>query len=428
MKRNIIELSKKPFIRNVLIMATGTAAAQAVSMALSPIITRLYGPEAFGLLGAFTAVIGIISPIAALTYPIAVVLPKSDNDAKGLIRLSIYISACFAMIVAITLIVLKQPIVRMFNIESIAPFLYLLPLVTFFSALEEVTEYWLIRTKQFRITAKVTILQSFIINGSKVGLGFFHPLAAGLIILTVIGQFLRVSMMILFAKGSNIKQELEGDNAESLSIKELAKKHKDFPLFRAPQVFLNAVSQGLPILMLTSFFGPASAGFYSLGRTVLSIPSQLIGKSVGDVFYPRISEAANKGEDLTLLIKRATLSLGAIGIIPYGIVIIFGPWLFGFVFGSDWIKAGEYARWIALWVFFMFINQPSVKALPVLSAQSFHLKFTFITLITRIALLALGYYVFLSDIIAIALFGVSGAILNIILILFTLQKSKKLHQ
>src|SRR5699024_4538293 len=120
------------------------------------------------------------------------------------------------------------------------------------------------------------------------------------------------------------------------------------PVYRAPEMFLNAISQGLPVLMLTAFFGPASAGFYTIGRTVLNIPSQLIGKAIGDVFYPRIAEAANNKEDLNKLIKKATFVLSGIGIIPFGIVILFGPSLFSFVFGSDWIIAGEYARWISL--------------------------------------------------------------------------------
>src|SRR5699024_8422549 len=101
-------------------------------------------------------------------------------------------------------------------------------------------------------------------------------------------------------------------------------------------------------LLLTTFFGPASAGFYNIGRTVLGLPSRLIGQSIGDVFYPRISEAANNDENVGRLIKRATILLGAIGIVPFGVVIIFGPWIFEFVFGSGWDVAGEYARWISL--------------------------------------------------------------------------------
>src|SRR5699024_1825873 len=188
--------------------------------------------------------------------------------------------------------------------------------------------------------------------------------------------------------------------------------------------FLNAASNRLPVLMLTAFFGPASAGFYSIGRTVLRLPTQLIGKSVGDVFYPRIAEAYNNKENIVNLIKRATLALAGVGIIPYGIIILFGPQLFSLVFGNDWVIAGEYARWLALWSFFGFINRPSVRSLAVLSAQKFHLLYTIGMLITRIIVLITGYYIFSSDTIAVALFGVSGAILNIGLIIFTLKISK----
>jgi len=36
-------------VRNVALVGSGTAGAQAITMAFSPVITRIYGPEAFGL-------------------------------------------------------------------------------------------------------------------------------------------------------------------------------------------------------------------------------------------------------------------------------------------------------------------------------------------------------------------------------------------
>ena len=52
MKQRILAFSKRPFVRNVVTVASGTAASQAIVMAFSPLITRIYGPEAFGLQGA----------------------------------------------------------------------------------------------------------------------------------------------------------------------------------------------------------------------------------------------------------------------------------------------------------------------------------------------------------------------------------------
>lgn len=86
--------------------------------------------------------------------------------------------------------------------------------------------------------------------------------------------------------------------------------------------------------------------------------------------------------------------------------------------------AGEYARWILLWSFFGFMNRPSVRAMPVLSAQAFHLKFTIIMLVVRLLFLFIGYFTFSSDLIAVILFSLSEAVLNLNLILLTLKRSK----
>lgn len=423
MKSRFDKVLKSPFVRNVAVMATGAAGAQAVTMALSPIITRLYGPEAFGIMGTFTSLINIIIPVAALTYPIAIVLPKKDYEAKGIIKLSLFITIIISILSGIVLLFFNNIIVDVFNIEEISGYLFLIPLVILFAGLVQVTDQWLIRTKQFAINAKVNFFQSVIINSSKVGIGLIYPIAPVLVILQVIANGLRAFMMILFA--SKLSYKSESSQTKNVSIKHLAQKHKDFPIYRAPQVFLASFSESLPILLLTSLFGPASAGFYSIGRTVLGLPSRLIGESIADVFYPRISQAAYTGESMSRLIRKTSKVLLLIGLIPFGTVIVFGPWLFEFVFGVGWDVAGEYARWISLTSFAVFVNKPVVRAMPVLSAQGIHLIYTVVILVSRVLALIVGFAVFKSDVVAVALFGISSALLNICLFLITLYLSKR---
>src|SRR5699024_11739829 len=100
------------------------------------------------------------------------------------------------------------------------------------------------------------------------------------------------------------------------------------------ETFLISLSHALPVLMLTSLFSPAAAGFYTIGRTTLELPTRLIGKAVGDVFYPRITEAINNQENPNKLIKKATYSLLFIGVIPFGVVVLFVSQLFNFIFFS----------------------------------------------------------------------------------------------
>src|SRR5699024_9268995 len=169
------------------------------------------------------AMITIIVPISALTYPIAIVLPKKDIDAKVLIRLSLYISSIISIIALIILILFKEQITNIFNVQEISSYLYLIPLVVIFSGLMQVSEQWLIRTKQFSINARVTFIHSIIVNGSKVGIGLFHPVAAVLVVLTALGNGIRAFMMIIFSKRSKYKIN-ENKNDKPESIKSLAKK------------------------------------------------------------------------------------------------------------------------------------------------------------------------------------------------------------
>lgn len=424
MRSQVAKITNKPFVRNVLVVATGTAMAQIIYMALSPIITRLYGPEAYGLMGAFMAIVLIISPVAALTYPIAIVLPKRVEDARSLIFLSFLISAASSIFLTLILLLFYQQIIDLFQLKTLSPFLLLLPAVVLFSGSLQIAEGWLIRTKQFKVTAKVAVLHALILQGSMVLVGLLYAEAAVLIVLSVLAIMIRSALMFKLSQ-KPLRLQLEFGLERRIELKKTAIRYKDFPVYRAPEVFIDAISLGLPVLLLASFFGPAAAGFYSIGYTVLLIPSQLIGKSVGDVFYPRISDAANNGENMSELIKKATYYLAGAGVLPYVIVIAFGPALFSFVFGTEWVVAGEYARWIALWSFFKFLNKPSMTALPALSAQAFNLYSTIITLIVRIVALAIGYYTFESDLIAIALFSITGAVLNIVFIFMTLNISKK---
>lgn len=425
MKSKLLALINKPFLRNIIVLSLGTAAAQIIGILASPIITRLYGPETYGLMGTFTTIISIIAPVAALTYPIAIVLPKDDREALGLIKLSLLITTVISILILLLLIFFNKQIIVLFNIEDIAPFLIFIPFIIFLAGLLQVMEQWLIRTKQFVISAKATLFQSILVNIGKVGIGFFHPIASVLILFTSLSQGIKATFIFLFIKNTNFLVSLK-NATDKISFIKLSRKYKDFPLYRSPQTFIDAITQGLPVLMLASFFGPASVGFYNIGKTVLSIPSSLIGKSVGDVFYPELSKAANNNSSITKILLKGTFLLIGIGILPFGVIIIFGPQIFSFVFGPDWLVAGEYARWISLWSFSSFILQPSLRALPVLHAQRFHLLYTIVSLIIRLLLLGLGNFVFSSDIVSVALFGVSSGILNMILISITLLRSNKI--
>lgn len=413
------------FIRNVFIVASGAAGAQMITMLFMPAITRLYGSEAFGLLGVFIAVLAVLSPISALAYPISIVLPKEDDDARSIAKLSLLIASVFSMIIFIVILLTKKSLITLFNLQEIGSYLLLLPIALFFAATQQIMQQWLIRKRQFKVTARVAVSQSLIVNSLKAGVGVFNPIGAILIFSATLANALYTLQLWLGSQKKSAETDrINYINSSKSDLKKLAYKYKDFPLYRAPQQFINALSQSLPVLLLASFFGPASAGFYTLGKTVMGVPSALIGKAVGDVFYPRITEAAHNKENLFHLIRKATIMLAIVGIVPFGIIIVFGSDMFRLVFGSEWVVAGQYAEWLSIWLFFGFINRPSVAALATLGLQSFFLRYEMISVFLRAVSLYIGFSFYENDKIAVAIFCISGVFLNIYLIISTLIKSK----
>jgi len=143
-------------------------------------------------------------------------------------------------------------------------------------------------------------------------------------------------------------------------IRALAKEYSDFPRFSAPVGLLFALSQHMPLLILAHFFGASAAGFYALGVRILQLPMTLVLNSFRKVFYQRISAVHNSGGNTYALFRQSTLGLLAIAVLPALSVVLFAPAIFSFVFGAHWQTAGEYARWLALWMTVLFAELPAV--------------------------------------------------------------------
>ena len=395
-------------------------------MAFSPLITRLYGPEAFGLQGVFTSVVGLLIVVAAMGYPTAIVLPRHDADALGLARLSILIAIGVALLTTIALSIFGVEILRMLNAEAIGALIYLIPLAMIISVLGGVLGQWLIRKRVFGLSARYGVLTTLITSSTKAGLGFLHPTALILIATNTFGAL--VGTLLTWRGWRKHSSKLLKTNAEhastpTLTLVQLAKQHRDFPLLRTPQNLINAFSQSLPVLLLASYFGAASAGQYAIAIGVLGMPAGLIGGSVMSVFYPRINEAIHNGEDARALIVKATLGMAAMGVLPFVVILVAGPALFEFVFGKGWNTAGVYAQLLAAWLFFAFINKPVISAIPALKLQGFLLVHELFSVTFRVSALYMGFRVLQSEFSAIFAFSLVGVLLNLFLILYVIAHS-----
>lgn len=412
------------FARNVTLVAGGTAAAQVIAIASTPFITRLYGPDAFGLLGAFVSIVTVLAPVAVMCYPFALVLPQSDRTALSLVKLSVGLAL---LVAAITTLILSsvESIYAVFpELGDLRGFVGFFGAALVVTSLLSVTTNWIIRKKLFKHKAKAAVAHAVVSNVLYILVGLMSPDAKTLIAIYIACIGLHFLLQFFLIK-SSVAPDKNGSEVGSTRLMDVAYEYRDFAIYRTPQNVLNAASQSLPVLMLAAFFGPALAGFYTLARMVLNAPTNLIGQSVGAVFYPRINEAALGKQSTAALVKKATLLLGLVGFFAFAPIVLFGPGLFQFVFGAEWREAGSLAGWVAVWTYCGFMNRPAVAAIPVFRIQKFFLLFEIAGVLLKAFALFVAFWHKNDAVYSVAVFCVISAILNVYLIFHVLREAKK---
>src|SRR5271155_2251607 len=92
-------LPRGGFARSVSILAGGTAMAQVIAVAGSPILTRIYNPSDFGALQIFISLMGFALVIAAGRYEFALLLPEDEQSSIDILGVAI-LCVCLTTIVA----------------------------------------------------------------------------------------------------------------------------------------------------------------------------------------------------------------------------------------------------------------------------------------------------------------------------------------
>lgn len=415
-------LIKGSFFKNVAVLMSGTAIAQGLAFAASPILSRIYEPEAFGVFGLFTAACGIFAVVASAKYELSILLPKEDKDAANLLWLSIGIIFSISILTFFLVLLFREKAAEILGSPELAPLLWWAPVTILFSGLYNAFNYWTTRNKQFKRLSISRVLKTTGREGTQLGLGFASNLqSGGLVFGHVVGE--ACSAGALITQTYKDDYALVKDSFNAKRIKVLAKEHIDFLKYNAPQTLMNSISQNVPAILLAFFFSPAIVGFYWFTHRILFAPNQLIGNSIRQVFYQRANEQRKNDNDVKGLYVKTTLSLALIGVLPLILLGLFGPSLFAFIFGSEWYEAGIYSQWLSLWWFAGFINPPSVMMIPILNLQKFQFLYEVLLTILRVVAIVLGGF-YSSEILSIASFSIVGFCLNIYLIVYVYKYLK----
>jgi O-antigen/teichoic acid export membrane protein len=156
---------------------------------------------------------------------------------------------------------------------------------------------------------------------------------------------------------------------------------------------------------------------------MLAMPTAVISGAIATAIVQAVGMSERRAAPIRPLLLKATIALTVLGALPFGVVAFVGPKLFTVALGAEWLVAGEYARWLSLWLFANFVAGPCSQAAALLNLQGPMLRLQVVTETLRTSFFFLGAAYYGSDIVAVVLFSLVGAAANIWIIVWILKAS-----
>jgi O-antigen/teichoic acid export membrane protein len=396
----------------VFLIGSGTVFAQAANILFSPIVTRLYTPEDYGLLSVYSSLLGFVTIISSLKYELAIPIVDNDETAVNILFLCFIVLVGFVFFLIAVLVFAGSWIVEIFNVENFNDFKFYIPLGVFLIGLYNIFKQWAFRKRNYTAISKTKYFQTILQNIAKIGFGLFHFGHTGLLLGTIAGESTGITTLFIpFLKKD--RQLLK--NTDLSRIKYSAKRYMNFPRFTVLGQVFNSSGTYLPPLLMSYLFGNQMAGYYGLAHTVVSLPIAVIGNSVSDVFYGEAAVLVKEDiPKLRRLVLKLTCQISLISLIPLIILFFLGPFLFSMVFGEAWREAGIYARIIAILILFRFISAPIDKVYLIFEMQKVALFLNILRAVFVLIVFLVSKYFLLNSYLVLGLYSAVMSVIYII--------------
>lgn len=387
------------------VLVLGSLAGQVLAVVATPLLTRLYGPEDFGILAVYVSAISIASAFSSLRYELAILLPRTDAAALTLALLGSFSVFVLAIISGIVISIIEVSAGHLGLRSIYLPYIWLLPFGILLSGLRNILTYWALRKKGFIRIALTQVQLSGVMVLIQLLAGMAQKGPGGLIVGHIAGFLAGFVSLFTLLKRTGWKQLAKIRRSLTAAV---AHKYRDFPFYSTWSQMTNVIGLELPTILLASLFSPAVAGYYMLAHRVGSSPVTMISDGVGKVFMTIVADSRRKGT-MNEVVTVVFTSLMRIGWFPFLVIGIFAPEVFSFVFGRTWGQSGHYLQLLAPWISCVFVFVPILTLFSVLEKQKMALGFQVTLLVIRVISLGIGV-LFKSVPVALICYAWSGVV------------------
>jgi O-antigen/teichoic acid export membrane protein len=352
----------------VLTILLGTGIGQLVVLALSPVLSRLYTPDQYGVFTVFVAIVSVLGTFVLFRFDAVIPLPRSHRVAASIAWFGLAVALALCLLIGVLAPLLGPVVAQLVNSPELAGVWWLVAVATMMVAVDQVLLTWMVRERRYRALGMRNALQGIGQGGGQVGLAWTALAPVGLLAGWIMGRIVAVGG--LFSRGGLLRQGVP----HVRTMRRAVVRYRRFPLIASWSSLLNTLGQQAPLLLISAYYGQLTIGLLGMTVKVMAAPVTLIGQAVARVFQGEASEAIRDGHrPLRPILMSNVKVLAAIGALMAAVLIVGGPWLFGFVYGDEWRGSGQFARILALGYAAQLAVSPTSQVLLLLERQGMQL-------------------------------------------------------
>ena len=338
-------------LRRFSLLLTGAGATQLVPILVAPLLTRLYAPDAYGVVALLSAITGLGAAVATGRYHQAILIPREGAEAYRIARLALFTSGGFCTLLTAVLAGGLLAGVEIAPFNALGWWILAAPLSAFLASAVEVATLLNLRAGQARAIAKSGVQRTLATAGWQVAIS---PLGGpgGLISGSVVGA--------LFGNRAlyrPLRSQWATGRITLADARRIAWRYSRFPLLDSWGALANVASYSLLSIMLASLYSAATVGQYALAYRTLTLPAAVVGLASAQFFLKEASDRLDSPGFLELYL-RSVMTLGAMSAIVFGCLWFVARDLYRLLFGTEWSLAGEVAQAMLLAVAIRFAASP----------------------------------------------------------------------
>lgn len=308
----------------------GKFGAQAVSLLLSFVLTRLLDPGDFGIAGIAMVIVLVSSVFLDMGFGRALVQQKQIGQAGY--SSVFFLNILFAVLLMIICYFVSGILAKFYNQKELAPVLKTLSLLFLINSVSFVPGAILVREMKFKLIAVSGLISSAIAGIVSIIMALKGYGVWSLVVQYLLSAGLNMILNFYFVKWQP---------SFVMSMASLKPLWSYGSRMFSSSILSNVVTR-LDIFIIGKLFNVTTLGYYSRAQTIDNAVRLFSSGSIASVFFPAAAKLQDDREHLLHFYKRYLHFVSFLSVGVSGLLYLITPDLFGLLFTAKWNTSALY--------------------------------------------------------------------------------------